>query len=146
MTQGLQASLSVVLATLITIASGGANAAYKEDFGAYVLHYNAFVSTFLTPKIAKQYKLQRSKNIGVLTLSIIKKPNQTVSSMIQGTVTNNIQQTQLLNFKQIVEGKSVYYLAQLPFSEGEVLTFKISFVPEGSRKELKTQFQQNIFN
>ncbi len=118
----------------------------KEDMGEYVLHYNAFASTFLTPKIAQQYKIMRSRSIGIINLALIKKPDTAVGALVQGTFTNNVQQQQTLSFTQIVEGKSIYYIAQVPFSEGELLTFDITLMPNGAKQPLQFQFSQNFYN
>ena len=118
----------------------------KEDMGKYVLHYNAFASTFLTPKIAEKYHIMRSRSIAVVNLVLIKKPNTPVSAVVQGTWTNDAQQTQSLSFNQITEGKSIYYIAQLPFKEGELLTFKVTLIPNGNAQPLVYQFSQNIYN
>jgi hypothetical protein len=118
----------------------------KEDLGDYVLHYNVLPSTFLTPKIAEKYQIMRSRSIAVVNLVLIKKPKTPVSAIVQGTLTNDAQQTQTLSFNQITEGKSIYYIAQLPFREGELLTFKVTLIPNGVAQPLVYQFSQNIFN
>ena len=61
-------------------------------------------------------------------------------------MTNDIQQNKFLSFQQIVEGQSIYYLAQLQFREGEILTFDVSVYPEGSVKPLQFRFVQNFYN
>ena len=44
----------------------------QEKFGDVTVHYNTFNSTFLTPDIAKAAELTRSKNQGVINVSVIK--------------------------------------------------------------------------
>ena len=44
----------------------------KETFGDVTVHYNTFNSTFLTPDIAKAAGLTRSKNQGVINVSVLK--------------------------------------------------------------------------
>jgi len=127
-----------------------AQAEQKERFGDYEVHYSAFTSTFLTPEIAKQYGIVRSKAIGVINISVLKKAEnglfEPVPAQLEGMRTNDIQQQQFLAFRRIKEGKAIYYLAEVQFMEGEVLVFNISATPEGQSQPLKLRFSQTFYN
>jgi len=132
-----------------------AHAEQKEVFNGpngsqYEIHYMAFVSTFLTPEIAKQYELIRSKAIGVVNISVIKVDadgkRKAVGAAVETKMTNDIQQQQFLSFKQIVEGKSIYYLAQHQFKESGLLIFDVTVYAEGSIQPMKFRFSQNFYN
>lgn len=120
------------------------------DGSEYEIHYIGFTSTFLDPDIAKQYDIVRSRALGVINISVIKVEHdgsrKAVGAVLQAKMTNDIQQNQFLSFQQIVEGPAIYYLAQLQFREGEVLTFDVSAYPEGSVKPLQFRFVQNFYN
>ncbi len=120
------------------------------DGSEYEVHYIAFTSTFLDPEVAKQYQIVRSKALGVVNISVLKVDpdgkKKAVGAVVQGKMTNDIQQTQFLSFQQIVEGPAIYYLAQLQFREGENLTFDMTVFPEGSVQPLKFRFVQNFYN
>ena len=120
------------------------------DGSEYDFHYIAFASTFLEPEVARQYKLVRSKAIGVINLSLIQRfPDQTrkaVPMFVKGKATNELQQPQFLNFTEIVEGDSVYYIAQVPFSEGKFLQFDFEVFPEGTNKQLVHRFSHAFYN
>lgn len=120
------------------------------DGSEYEVHYIAFTSTFLDPEVAKQYDIVRSKALGIVNISVIKVDKdgsrKAVGAVLQAKMTNDIQQTQFLSFQQIVEGPAIYYLSQLQFREGEILTFDISAYPEGSVKPLQFRFVQNFYN
>lgn len=122
----------------------------SEKGVAYDIHYIAFTSTFLQPEIAKQYKLMRSQAIGIVNVSVLKHEadgKQTpVGAVIEGMVTNDIQQQNFLGFQQIIENPAIYYLAQTQFREGEVLTFDLSVYPEGERVPFKLRFSQTFYN
>lgn len=132
-----------------------ANAEQKKVFDGpdgseYEVHYIAFTSTFLDPDVAKQYDIVRSRALGLVNISVIKiekdGSRKAVGAVLQTKMTNDIQQNQFLSFQQVVEGPAIYYLAQLQFREGEVLTFDVSAYPEGSVKPLQFRFVQNFYN
>ncbi|MFT6029292.1 MAG: hypothetical protein ACI8O8_001028 [Oleiphilaceae bacterium] len=120
------------------------------DGSEYEVHYIGFTSTFLDPDVAKQYDIVRSRALGVVNISVIKVDKdgnrKAVGAVLQTKMTNDIQQNQFLSFQQIVEGPAIYYLAQLQFREGEILTFDVSAYPEGSIKPLQFRFVQNFYN
>jgi len=120
------------------------------DGSEYEVHYMAFVSTFLEPEIAKQYQLVRSKALGVTNISVIKidkdGTRKAVGAVVETRMNNDIQQQQFLSNKQIIEGSSIYYIAQFQFSESELLTFNITIYGEGSTKPMSIRFSQNFYN
>jgi len=140
----------ITLFTLVLFSTQSAQAEQKERFGDYEVHYSAFTSTFLTPEIAKQYGIVRSKAIGVINISVLKKSEsglfEPVPAQLEGMRTNDIQQQQFLAFRRVKEGKAIYYLAEVQFMEGEVLTFNISATPEGQPQPLKLRFSQTFYN
>ncbi|KPJ91631.1 MAG: hypothetical protein AMJ53_11250, partial [Gammaproteobacteria bacterium SG8_11] len=52
---------------------GAAWAGTSQSFGDYTIYYSAFTSDTLQPAIAKTYGITRSKNLGLLSVSIVKK-------------------------------------------------------------------------
>tara|TARA_B100000446_G_C10510286_1_gene326543 strand:+ start:164 stop:625 length:462 start_codon:yes stop_codon:yes gene_type:complete len=140
---------------LLCCLSSLVNAEQKKVFDGpngseYEVHYIAFTSTFLDAEVAKQYDIVRSRALGIVNISVIKVEKdgtrKAVGAVLQTKMTNDIQQNQFLSFQQIVEGPAIYYLAQLQFREGEVLTFDVSVYPEGSVKPLQFRFVQNFYN
>ena len=135
----------------IASASAGQKKVFDGPDGSeYEVHYIAFTSTFLDEDVAKQYDIVRSRALGIVNISVIKVEEdgsrKAVGAVLQAKMTNDIQQNQFLSFQQIVEGPAIYYLAQLQFREGEVLTFDVSVFPEGSVKPLQFRFVQNFYN
>ena len=114
----------------------------KEVFGDTTVHYNTFNSTFLTPDIAKAAGLTRSKNQGVINVSVIKDGKPLVSN-VSGTVKDLTSQTVPLKFKQITEQGAIYYIAQYPVDQQEVRTFDIK-VQTGDKINT-INFNQELF-
>ncbi|WP_095081536.1 DUF4426 domain-containing protein [Pseudomonas sp. Irchel s3h17] len=114
----------------------------QETFGDVTVHYNTFNSTYLTPDIAKGAELIRSKNQGVINVSVIKDGKPMLAS-VTGTVKDLTSQSVTLNFKQITEQGAVYYIAQYPVDQQETRTFDIK-VQTGDKINT-INFNQELF-
>ncbi|MHC8312277.1 DUF4426 domain-containing protein [Pseudomonas sp. GT1P32] len=114
----------------------------QEKFGDVTVHYNTFNSTFLTPDIAKSAELIRSKNQGVINVSVIKDGKPLISD-VSGTVKDLTSQSVPLKFKQITEQGAVYYIAQYPVDQQEIRTFEIK-VQTGDKINT-INFNQELF-
>ncbi|MGF6150970.1 DUF4426 domain-containing protein [Pseudomonas fluorescens] len=114
----------------------------QETFGDVTVHYNTFNSTYLTPDIAKNAELVRSKNQGVINVSVIKAGKPLIAN-VTGTVKDLTSQSVPLKFKQITEQGAIYYIAQFPVEQQEVRTFEIN-VQTGDKKNT-INFNQELF-
>ena len=114
----------------------------QEKFGDLTVHYNTFNSTFLTPDIAKAAELTRSKNQGVINVSVLKdgKPQM---AQVSGTVKDLTSQSVPLKFKQITEQGAIYYIAQFPVEQQETRTFTINVGVDGKTETIS--FNQELF-
>ena len=119
-------------------------AQYKE-LGPWQVHYIAFPSTFIQPQIAKTYGLERSGFKGIVNISILKNDTDKTAqkATLQGTARNLLGNKQSLNFKEVVEGDSVYYLAQVDYTNEEILRFEIEIQQGNQFQTLK--FQQKFY-
>ncbi|ROM69072.1 homoserine acetyltransferase [Pseudomonas brassicacearum] len=114
----------------------------KEVFGDVTVHYNTFNSTFLTPDIAKAAELIRSKNQGVINVSVIKSGKPLIAD-VSGTVKDLTSKTVPLSFRQITEQGAIYYIAQYPVDQQETRTFEIK-VKTGDKINT-INFNQELF-
>lgn len=144
--------LAMILMALMSFA---AQAEQKKVFDGpdgseYEVHYIALTSTFLQPEVAKQYGIVRSRARGLVNVSVIRKypdgSKKAVGSVVEGLAINDIRQQLHMPFQQIVEGKAIYYISQVQFREGEVLTFDLTLYPEGQVKPLKMRFAHTFYN
>lgn len=97
----------------------------KQSYGDLDVHYSAFNSGFLQPEIAAATGLVRSKTQGVVNVAVLKAGTAS-SAKISGTVKNLLGQSTALSFKEVKEGKAIYYLAQFPFEQRETLRFTLN--------------------
>ncbi|CAI8809711.1 MULTISPECIES: DUF4426 domain-containing protein [Pseudomonas] len=114
----------------------------KEVFGDITVHYNTFNSTFLTPDIAKAAELIRSKQQGVINISVLK-DGKPLMAQVSGTVKDLTSQSVPLQFKQVTEPGAIYYIAQYPVDQQEVRTFEIK-VQTGDKINT-INFNQELF-
>ena len=97
----------------------------KQSYGDLDVHYSAFNSGFLQPEIAAATGLVRSKSQGVVNVAVLKAGTAS-SAQVNGTVKNLLGQSSALSFKEVKEGKAIYYLAQFPFEQRETLRFTLN--------------------
>ncbi len=120
-----------------------------QQFGKYVVHYNAFRSDTITPEIAKQYNLPRSNNHILINIAILEQVLRTTGkpteAKIEGFASNLTGQYKPLHFKEIKEGTAIYYLADARISDGELLKFDIKITPKGEKYPMRIRFDKRFF-
>ena len=115
----------------------------KQSFGDLDVHYSAFNSGFLQPDIAAAAGLSRSKTQGVINISVLK-AGKASNASVDGQVRNLLGQSYALKFKEVNEGEAIYYLAQFPFEDREMLRFTIN-VKAGDGVAHSFDFNQEFF-
>jgi len=122
----IQPLRNIAVAGLLLVVSGLANAEQKMQLGPWDVHYIAMPSTLIDPAIAKTYQLERTKYQGLVNISVLKTADQSAQQVsIEGVAKNLLGQQKELVFREVVEGKAIYYLAQLPFRNEERFTLTV---------------------
>ena len=137
--------ITALLAACLSLSAVAADAIKgerKEVFGDVTVHYNTFNSTFLTPDIAKAAELIRSKNQGVINVSVIR-DGKPLIAQVTGTVKDLTSQSVPLTFRQITEQGAIYYIAQYPVEQQETRTFEIKV--QNGDKINTINFNQELF-
>ena len=120
-----------------------------QSFGEYDVHYNAFTTDFLSPQVAQQYKIQRSKNRARLNISILKKvlgtPGESVAGVVRATAKNLSGQLRSLDVRKVPDGPAIYYLATFAVNNEETLDFEIQVTPQGRDAPYVVKFRQQFF-
>jgi hypothetical protein len=130
-------SLSLALGLLFSYQ---VNAEQKRVLGSWDVHYIALNTTFLTPQVAKQNGIVRSKFNGLINISVLDRQDKTAQSVVlTGEAKNLIGVIKKLTFKQVKEGKAIYYLAVLPFSDREQYRISININDGIEQRNLKFQ-------
>lgn len=120
-----------------------------QKFGDYTVHYNAFNSDVLQPSMAEAYGIVRSKNRGMLTVTIIKKESGSTGKPVRAAVTasasNLTGQFRQFNIREIDEESSIYYMSVFHVAHEEMLDFVLQILPEGETQSHTVKFRQQFF-
>lgn len=138
----------LVAALLLSVAAL-AQAENSSDFGDYVVHYNAFNTDILSPKVAQEYGIKRSSNRGMLNVVVLRKvleaPGQPMPAKITGTTTNLVGSKNKLEFREIREPNAIYYIAEFGVTNEEILVFNIEAQVEGSNETMDVRYRKQFF-
>ena len=132
-------TLSALVATLGLLAlTSSVRAEQKVSLGNWDVHYIAFNTTFLTPEIAKNNGIVRSKYNGLINISVLDKSTQAAQNVsLTGEARNLLGVSKKLSFKQVKEGDAIYYLAVLPFSNEEQYRINVDINDGKTQQTLK---------
>ena len=127
------------------------------------LHYNALLSTDIPAQVMKSYGLKRSKNLGLLNLSLVSYADDPMggpalrngikAQAVACTSTNLNSQQRELDIQAVKSGEAVYHLALFPIESDDNIDFSCSLtVPEGvggdlspQERELSIEFSKGFF-
>ena len=141
--------LAILLAVLMGTATISVNAEQSKSFGNYNVHFSAFTTDILTPDVAKNYRISRSKNRALLNISVLKKVMGTagspVSAKVDATATNLSSQLRELDVRELKESEAIYYIAETMVNNEETLKYTLSITPEGETEAYTFSFQQQFF-
>lgn len=84
------------------MAADAIDANRKKDFGDITVHYNTFTSSFLQPETAQKVGVVRSKEKGLINVTVIKGVTP-VAAQVTGTIKDLGGKSEILTFKQINE-------------------------------------------
>nr|WP_086940317.1 DUF4426 domain-containing protein [Thaumasiovibrio occultus] len=123
--------------------------AYAEQavrFDNLAVHYSAIPTTFLSPEVATQYQIQRSRYAALLNISVLdqNKDNQAVMASITGHAKNLLGNRFPLEFRQVKEGSAIYYLAEIKHTHEDKLQFEIQVLTAGGTTNTLT-FEQTFY-
>ena len=124
------------------MAADAIDANRKKDFGDITVHYNTFTSSFLQPETAQAVGVVRSKDKGLINVTVIKGVTP-VAAQVTGTIKDLGGKSEILTFKQINEKGGINYLAPYAVTQREYKTFTINV--EAGGKAHSFQFNQELF-
>jgi hypothetical protein len=121
----------------------------SKDFGEYVLYFNALNTDTLTPEIAREYSIVRSKSRALLNVSIHHKLADGRTEAVTGAVTasaiNLNGQLKTMTLREIREETAIYYIGELAITDGEVLIYTIDATPSNDPSRFTVRFKKQFF-
>lgn len=131
------------------LAGGAAQAEQSQDFGDYVVHFNALQTAFLPAKVAKEYGLVRSKQRALLNISVLKRNLGTattpVSARVSAKAANLNAQVRDVEIREVKEPNAIYYLGTFRITNEETLNFEIHVKVQGESEPFVVKFRQQFF-
>lgn len=143
----IKATICTIIAALLLFISP-TQAEQLQGIKDVEVHYSAFNSTFLTPKIARTYDLQRNEYVALLNITVLDNSQlgkPAVEAKISGQVTNLIGQIQPLEFRLIKEADAVYYISAFDIDDQDTLRFEIS-IDAGLKGRGILKFHQQFYS
>ena len=129
---------ALLFSLIMLLASFQLCAEQMKKLGNWDVHYIAFPATFLTPEIAVENEIQRSKFNGVLNISVLDSASQQAQQVaINGIAKDLFGRQRKLAFNQVEEGDAVYYLATVPYQNEQLYNFTIDISQGNQQQQLK---------
>lgn len=141
--------LVAFLFSVLACLSGPVFAENSQDFGDYVVHFNALSTVHLPPSVTKQYNIKRSKNRGLINIAVLHKmlgtAGKPIAAEITATATNLAGQKREISLREIREDTAIYYIGEFPISHEETLRFQVNVQPKGLSEAHQVNFKQEFF-
>ncbi|GAB4189886.1 MAG: hypothetical protein Tsb002_17310 [Wenzhouxiangellaceae bacterium] len=141
--------LLLLLAILMLLGVNPAQAQRSQDFGEYVVHFNAINSNLIPPDVAAAYDIQRSSSRGLLNITVLRKamgnPNAPVHSTVKASAINLTGQRREIEMREIDENGAIYYLGEFRVSNMETFDFTVQVTPDGRSEPYEVKFRQQFY-
>lgn len=143
--------LATLLIPLIALAAPVPGVAQQsQDFGEYVVHYNALNTNLLPPQVAKGYGIVRSPSRALVNVTVLRKvldtPGTPTRAAVAATATNLTGQLREIEIREIRESEgAVYYIGEFPIHNLETYRFEISVAIQGEPEPLMVRFKQQFY-
>ena len=143
-----------IAASLLLLASlvftGPVQAQQSQDFGEYVVHYNALNTNLITPQVAQGYDIRRSSSRALLNVTVLKKvmnnPGTPARAEVTASARNLTGQTREIEIREIADSEgAVYYIGELSVRNMETFDFTVNVNPEDSSQPLVVKFRQQFY-
>lgn len=120
-----------------------------KDFGEYVLFFNALNTDQLSPDIAREYGIVRSKSRALLNVSIHRKlaggQTEAVTGAVSASAINLNGQLMTMTLREVREDTAIYYIGELAITNGEVLIYTIDATPANDQSVFTVRFKKQFF-
>ncbi|MBZ6065679.1 DUF4426 domain-containing protein [Aeromonas schubertii] len=136
----MRAWLGALLGMMLSLPG---QAEQMKEVGPWNVHYSAFASSFLTPEVATQYQVERSRYNGIINIAVQDKQGIPQSVGITGEARNLTGTVRPLYFREVREGKAIYYLAELPYRNED--TYRITLTLMGNGQRWPLEFQHTFY-
>ena len=142
--------LMTLLSAVLLLLPVFAQAENSTKIPGFTIHHNVITTDFLAPNIASAYRIIRSKNRGMINISIIKDvagtTGQAVMANVAARVVNLLGQSRNIPLREIREGDSIYYIGDFIIPNNDQLIFVLDVMPEGAKRPYIAKLQHQFSN
>ena len=117
---------AVLAALALVFVLCAVHAEQFKRFGDWRVHYNPFNASVLSAEVAERYEIVRGSNKGLVNITAIGPSGRGEKVSVTGRFKNLLDQTTKLDFREIDDKGTVYYLAAFDFENAENLRFEIT--------------------
>lgn len=141
--------LLFVAALFLALLPFRSQAVQSQDFGEFIVHYNALTTDMLPPPVASAYNIQRSGNVVMLNITVLREvlgtPGTPVEAKVDASAVNLTNQHHNVDMREIKEENAIYYIGTLGVDNLETYDFTILVTPKGQNDPFVVKFQQQFF-
>lgn len=142
--------LSIIVLVAVLGFSCRVEAQQSQDFGDYVVHYNALNTNFIPPQVAQGYGIKRSSSRALLNLTVLKKvmdnPGTPVRAEVSASGTNLTGQRREIEIRELKDTEgAIYYIGEFPIHNLETYNFTVEVQPAGEAEPLLVKFRQQFY-
>lgn len=106
----------------------------------FEMRYGLVLASALNPAVAKAYGIVRSNDRAVLTVAVLRQSPGSVpvatEAQVHGIRRRLTGEEMLLEFRPILEGQAISYIAELDVGSGGPLLLEVEAVPHGGHSAL----------
>lgn len=120
--------------------------ATSADIGGHVVHFNAQSTDALSPEIARANDIARSKDMAMLTVSVLSKSdNKPVAADVKVKAVNLTGQLKNISLRKADVPDAIYYIGTVSIDNRETLVFDISVKPDGVQEASDVRFKRQFY-
>lgn len=139
-------ALSLFLVPVVALADDEST----TRVGEYTIHHNAIKTDFLTPEVAGQYGIPRSKYRGMVNICLKREVTgqalgETLPARVEIQASDLMQKPKNIELREVREGDAIYYIGDFPVIDRELVNFRVRIYPEGSDTPLNARFSHEFY-
>ena len=141
--------LLMVFCLFLLLGANISHAQRAQDFGEYVVHFNALNASLIPPQVAQAYDIQRSSSRAILNITVLRKvldtPNNPVHARVKASAINLTGQRREIDMREVTEDGAIYYLGEFRVHNMETYDFTIEVTPDGTEQPYTVKFRQQFY-
>ena len=129
---------------LLLIFSGDVVSQQTKNWKDYEIHYSVIPSVFVSKEVAKAHSIIRARGRMITNIAITKRGTP-IRAQVKGTASNLLKQHITLQFSEIIENQTVYYLSNNILDEKDNINYKITIKPENENETYELLFTRQYY-